>query len=302
MESMVEPKSIAPEHEKNLLCLKDIERIGQAAVQIGIHNFKITGGEPLLRPDVPEMIQRLKKMKEIKQVTLTTNGVLLKKYLPALKTAGVDSINVSLDTLNSLHFQQITGHPVYESVAEAIKESCDMGIQTKINCLPMKKLNEQDFLEVATLAKHLPIDVRFIELMPIGLGAKFHGISNEEVFEQLKNRFGTFQKINRPYGNGPARYYKNQEFSGNIGFISAVTHEFCSECNRVRITSNGFLKLCLQYQVGVDLKGSLDQGVSTKELAEIMRTAILHKPEKHQFQSLKTAENKEDKTMEEIGG
>ncbi|MDO5010019.1 MAG: GTP 3',8-cyclase MoaA, partial [Intestinibacter bartlettii] len=227
-------------HEE-ILTYDEILRICETVSELGIRKIKITGGEPLVRKDIVDLIKDIKNIEKIEQVTLTTNGILLYDMLDDLYTAGIDAINISLDTLNKEKFKKITRRVGLEKVLRSIDKAYKLGIRIKINCLAIRDFNIDELAEIANFAKDREIDVRFIELMPIGFGKKYTEIDNDEILSILESRFGVFETVTEKRGNGPARYYRNENMKGCIGFISAISHEFCESCNRIRLTSNGFL-------------------------------------------------------------
>lgn len=269
-------------HSK-ILSYDEIERLVQIFAKLGIEKVKITGGEPLVRKNVASLIQRLKKVDGIRQVTLTTNGVALAEQMEELAKAGIDGINLSLDTLEAEVFGKITRRLELEKVMQGLKEALKYPkIPLKINCVPLG-MPGQNVADLAKLALDYPVSVRYIEMMPIGLGKKFSCIREEEVLQQLKERFGSFEKCEESLGNGPGHYYTFPGFQGKIGFISAISHKFCESCNRIRLTPQGYLKSCLQYDIGVDLKTLLRSGSSEECLKEAIWETIWNKPAGHQF-------------------
>ena len=253
-----------------ILTYDEILRICEIVSELGIRKIKITGGEPLVRKDIVNLIRDIKNIDKIEQVTLTTNGILLHEMLDDLYDAGIDAINISLDTLNKDNFKKITRRDGLEKVLMSIDKAYDLGIRVKINCLAIRDFNLREIVEIASFAKDREIDVRFIELMPIGFGKKYNQIDNDEILSILESRFGTFEIVTEKRGNGPAKYYRNQNMKGCIGFISAISHEFCESCNRIRLTSSGFLKLCLHYNKGIDLKGPIRNGISDEDLKKLI--------------------------------
>jgi len=237
----------------------------------------------------------------IEQVTLTTNGVLLGEMLDELTDAGLDAVNISLDTLDATQFQNITRRDELLRVIKSIDKALEKKIKVKLNVLPVRELNGGGLAALAMLAKSKPIDVRFIELMPLGCGKRFTPITTTEIKAELEHEFGPLIPFSGARGNGPAEYASLDGFQGKIGFISAVSHEFCAVCNRVRLTSTGFLKLCLDYNTGIDLKAPLRGGTSNTELARLMQQAILNKPVHHNFSGT-AAGDTETKGMSQIGG
>ena len=177
-------------------------------------------------------------------------------------------------------------------------------LKVKINCVPMREMSLETYMQLALLAKDRKIDVRFIEMMPIGLGRDFSGVGRDEIYLMLKERFGDAEECDGQYGNGPAVYVRFPGFQGKIGFISAVTHQFCSDCNRIRLTSEGFLKACLQYEAGVDLRKIIRTGAEDRCIKQEMRRIIYEKPACHHFTNPYAYEEKkfEMKDMSQIGG
>ena len=285
-----------------ILTYDEILRIREIVSELGIRKIKITGGEPLVRKDIVNLIRDIKNIDKIEQVTLTTNGILLHEMLDDLYDAGIDAINISLDTLNKDNFKKITRRDGLEKVLMSIDKAYDLGIRVKINCLAIRDFNLRELVEIASFAKDREIDVRFIELMPIGFGKKYTQIDNDEILSILESRFGTFEIVTEKRGNGPAKYYRNQNMKGCIGFISAISHEFCESCNRIRLTSSGFLKLCLHYNKGIDLKEPIRNGISDEDLKKLIHDTIWNKPISHKFGHASEEQDIELKNMVQIGG
>ncbi len=301
-------KYCMPDEEENtlldsdILTFDEIIKICRSASNLGIHRIKITGGEPLLRADSIDLIKAIKELPLIDNITLTTNGVLLYDKVHGLKNSGINSINISLDTLNREKFNDMTRRNKFDSVIKGIKEAVKIGIKIKINCVPIKNFNLDEIADIARISKEKNIDVRFIEMMPIGIGTSFRGIPNIEVLDILEKQYGAFTQLENYNDNGPALYYKNEQFKGRIGFISAVSKEFCKNCNRIRVTCDGSLKPCLCYSTGIDLKNLIKNGISEQELTNEIKDGILSKPEKHEFNEEKKSDNIEIKRMSQIGG
>lgn len=284
----------------DILTFEEIHKIAEAASSIGIQKIKITGGEPLVRKGITGLVKCLKEISGIDEVTMTSNGILLKDMAKELKDAGLGAINISLDTLNREKFHQITRFDKLNEVLEGIQAVKDLGIKTKINCVPMKDFNEEDIIGIAGFANK-NVDVRFIELMPIGLGRDFRLISAKEVIKKLETVYGKGERSLVKPGNGPAVYYKFPGIKGSIGFISAMTNEFCGDCNRIRLTAEGDLKLCLHHNQGISLKPLLRNQIEIEELKEIMQDAIYRKPNHHCFNE-KGIGDMENRKMVQIGG
>lgn len=296
---------IASVGHENILNFDEITKIVTECAKLGIKKVKITGGEPLVRRELHSLVSRIKNIPGIEQVTLTTNGIFLKEQIDKLAEAGIDAINISLDTLNAAKFKQITGFDALDKVLASI-ELCRNypGIKLKLNVVTLADYNKDEILDFAVLTQKDNIDVRFIEMMPIGLGDGFKGYSQDYIKEILEAKYGILEgPLNVPgsntFGNGPAVYYKIPGFKGKIGFISAISHQFCDSCNRVRLTAEGLLKPCLQYAEGVDLKKAIREG--SEPLSNLIEKGIFDKPKEHNFRS-STIEGREQKLMSKIGG
>ena len=271
---------------REILTYEEITEIAQAAEDCGITRFKITGGEPLVRTGVETLVRSLKELPLTEQVTMTTNGVLLEEKLPSLMEAGLDAVNISLDTTDREKYIQITGRDCLPQVLRAVGASIEAGIRTKINAVLIPGCNEGAFLPLVRMASELPLDIRFIELMPIGEGRGGRGMDNRALIDRLYSMYPGTEPDPAPRGNGPAVYYAVPGFAGRIGFISAIHGKFCVSCNRVRLTSTGFLKQCLCYEDGADLRAIVRSGEETgrrRLLTEAIRSAASNKPESHSF-------------------
>jgi len=278
-------------------------RICRISVSLGIENIKITGGEPLMRADCAELIKKIKKIEGIRNITLTTNGIHLIEHLQALKASGLNGINISLDTLDSDTYKEITGRNGLEKVIEGLEECVKAGIKTKVNCVPIRGKNDKELVELASLAKHFPVDIRFIELMPIGCGKEYTPIPSAEILGKIREKYPNFISIDEKRGFGPAVYYEEGTFQGKVGFITPMSHKFCERCNRIRLTSQGILKYCLCYEEGIDLKDLIRNGTSDEELKVVIRENMQKKPFEHTFAKKERGSlRKERANMSEIGG
>ena len=247
----------------------------------------------------PISLKKIKQIPGIDSVTLTTNGTLALQHLEELKAIGIDGINFSLDTLKPAVFQQITGGRGLENVLVAINKAVSLQIPNiKINCVPVRDFNLSEIPDIAALAENYPIHVRFIEMMPIGLGKDFQMVSESEICHLLKDTYGSLEPIDGIFGNGPAHYYHIPGFKGHIGFISAMSHMFCDGCNRIRLTTDGQLKTCLFYENGIDLKSLIRNNCSDEELRQQVCLALQNKPQHHEISSLPP----ELRGMSQIGG
>lgn len=288
-----------------ILSFDEMTRICRICAKLGITRVKLTGGEPLVRKGLGSLLRSIKEIEGIEQVTLTTNGVLLAEQIEELAAAGLDAVNVSLDTLDRAQYMKLTRRDELEAALRGLEAALQYpDIRVKVNCVALHGENESQWVPLANMAKERPIDVRFIEMMPIGLGKEYPFSSQELVYEALKAAFGEAQFLTGNFGNGPAIYARFPGFTGKTGFISAVSHKFCESCNRVRLTAEGFLKPCLQYSTGVDLRAMLRNEAGEKELEEMIQKVIFEKPHSHQFQMEGSSkqEDLEQKQMSSIGG
>ncbi len=289
-------------HEE-ILTYDEILRLCRCFLKSGINKVKITGGEPLVRKDIASLVGQMKTQVGMKNVTLTTNGLLLGKYLPDLVAAGLDGVNISLDTLNPSKYEKITRKDALNEVLSAIQDALNYQyLKVKINCVPVLDTDKEDIIKIAGLAKNSRLGVRFIEMMPIGLGKNYSYYSEEDIIAILKEAYGPLEPVDTVLGNGPAHYYSVSGFKGKIGFISAISHKFCNECNRVRLTSDGYLKTCLQYEHGTDLKAVLRSNKEDSILEQMIEQTIYEKPVSHNFKGDNPQGTYELDGMSKIGG
>lgn len=284
----------------SMLTYEEIEKICQEAAGLGIKKIKITGGEPLVRLGCAELIGKLKRIAGIEQVTLTTNGVLLGAYLEELLENGLDAVNISLDSLDRERYQRITGRDELSKVLESIEKCVDAGLRVKVNSVLQKECNGEEWEDLIDLAKKYPLDVRFIEMMPIGYGKQFEPIYNESLLKMIKEKYPETQTDERVHGNGPAIYYQIPGFKGSIGFISAIHGKFCGQCNRIRLTAQGRLKPCLCYGDSVDLRMAIRSKDGIDKVHELLKIGIKNKPKQHCFEEIE--EITEQALMIGIGG
>lgn len=291
-------------HE-DILNFSEIMRVVNALARLGIKKMRLTGGEPLVRRGILDLIREIKNTAGITEVALTTNAVLLPKMLPDLEQAKLDALNISLDTLDNKTFQSITRRDLFNEVMAgitAVKNSTIKNI--KLNCVPIYDVNEDDICRLAELTRDNSFKVRFIELMPIGCAYEvgYRGVPMNVVQEKLIKHFGTLLELPPAGGlSGPARYYKINGFKGEIGFIDAIEHKFCASCNRVRLTAEGFLKLCLNANAGLDLRALIRGGINDEDLTERIKQAIYKKPAEHLFFS-RGEETRDRRAMYQVGG
>lgn len=267
----------------DILSYEAMVRLCRVFASLGVSKIKLTGGEPLVRRSLPDLVRQLKEIDGIRSVTLTTNGILLQEQLPRLLDAGLDGVNISLDTLDRARFHAITRRDGLEEVLSGLNAALSADhLNVKLNCVPTEE-NREDWAALAALAKDSHLAVRFIELMPVGLGASLQYRGEDEVRHALEEAFGPLSPAAGPKGNGPCRYFQPEGFTGSVGFISALSHVFCSQCNRVRLTARGFLKTCLQYETGIDLRPLLDRDAGDEALSAAILSAVGDKPAHHRF-------------------
>ena len=386
------PDGVEKLEREDILTYEEFLRLAALFAQCGVDTVRVTGGEPLVRKGVDYLVARLKAIPGIRRVTMTTNGVLLAKQLPALLSAGLDSVNISLDTLSpeqfaritardefenvraGIHaalesglpvklncvpqvgvnegelealaalaqdkplqvrfiemmpigygaampcisgpellarqlsallnagldsvnisldtlrpevFQRITARDGFSHVMEGLRAALDSGIPVKLNCVPQAGVNEGELEDLAALAEAHPLQVRFIEMMPIGYGAAMPCISGPALRERFARRWPEFTPLpaaqSAVLGDGPAVYYTVPGWEGDVGFIAAVHGKFCASCNRVRLTSQGFLRPCLASEAGCDLRELLRSGATDAALSQAIRQTIWAKPREHHF-------------------
>lgn len=265
-----------------ILRYEEILRICRVAVQLGIHKFKITGGEPLVRKGCAEFIGELKQLAGVEQVTLTTNGTLLPQFIDKLQAAKLDSMNISLDTTSSEQYVQLTGGRL-QAVLAGLDVAKAAGLPFKLNCVPLVNMGIAEITKLLDLAQQYDAPLRFIELMPLACNSKLHGIAGATIRNLLLQLGMKVVPDSRIYGNGPASYYRVGGYTMPVGFIEPIHNRFCRECNRVRLTSVGFLKACLYSDAGLNLSELLRSGASDAELEAALRETIYLKPRGHKF-------------------
>lgn len=295
------PEGVQDVGMKNILTFEEIWEIVRTGVSLGITHIRITGGEPLVRKGCVNLIRGIREIPGVETITMTTNGVLLGNYAKQLKEAGVDGVNISLDTLDPEEFYKITGKRELQEVLAGIRAAKTAGLPVKLNAVNRKEL---DPIPLVRYAQEENLPIRFIEMMPVGYGKKYVGRSNEELRETLEAVCGNAECMtNREelsrMGSGPAVYYQFSDLKVPVGFISAIHGKFCDTCNRVRLTAEGYLKLCLCYDEGEDLRRVLHEG-EKENLRTIMEQTIFRKPAAHCFEH--PAEMTETHEMVKIGG
>ena len=281
------PDGVEKLEREAVLTYEEFLRLAALFARCGIDTVRVTGGEPLVRKNVAQLVAGLKETPGIRRVTLTTNAVLLAEQLPALLDAGLDSVNISLDTLRPEVFRQITARDDFAAVQAGLQAALQSGLPVKLNCVPQAGVNEGELEQLAALAKDNALQVRFIEMMPIGYGAAMPCISGPELRARFARRWPELAPLSaaqeHALGDGPAVYYTVPGWQGSIGFIAAVHGKFCASCNRVRLTSQGFLRPCLASETGCDLRALLRSGADDAQLLAAIRETIWAKPREHHF-------------------
>jgi cyclic pyranopterin phosphate synthase len=269
----------------DILSYEEIYTVAKAAAELGINRIRLTGGEPLVRAGIADLISLLAGIETIEDLSLTTNGILLAQYATGLKEAGLQRVNISLDTLKPDRFRQITRCGNLADTLRGIEAARAAELTpVKINVVVMAGVNDDEITDFAAKTVTDGWNVRFIELMPVS--------SNEPVSDKLvsvseiRKRLETMGKL-EPWkvdaGNGPAKYFRLPGASGTVGFISPVTEHFCFQCNRLRLTADGKLRPCLLSEAEIDLKGPLRGGAPVEELKNLISQAIANKPKGHQL-------------------
>lgn len=266
-----------------ILRYEEILRIARIGVELGISKIRVTGGEPLVRKGVYKFLSQLTKVDGLSDIALTTNGALLRDNVEKIKSAGIKRINISLDTLDRRKFAKITGCDGLPQVWEGIKLAHKIGIEPiKINVVALRGINEDELIAFAKLSFSYPFHIRFIEQMPIGkLRLKIRSPLLVHEIKDRINSIGKMYPIDNDAYDGPAERFKIEGAKGEIGFIGALSHHFCSACNRLRLTASGQLRPCLLADHQLDLKGPLRSGCSNEELAGIILMAVENKPSHH---------------------
>jgi GTP 3',8-cyclase len=306
--SYCRPKEgISLQGHEDILRYEEIIRIVSIAVKMGLVKVRITGGEPLVRRGFVDFIAALKKISGLRDISLTTNGILLEEFARKIFDAGIGRINISLDSLNKDKYFRITNGGNLEAVLRGIARAEEVGFSPiKINTVAIKGFNDDEVLEFAGLAVYKPFQVRFIELMPVGQANLDYGedyIPATQLIKKISERYELEQIRNKKNkSDGPAKIFKIKGGRGEIGFINPVSDHFCLTCNRLRLTSDGKLRVCLLKETEIDLKKALRENCSDTELEKLIRDAILLKPKQHDLVCTENSLKKCYRNMSEIGG
>jgi GTP 3',8-cyclase len=282
---MAEDMTFLPRSE--ILSIEELSLLGKTLVELGVTKLRITGGEPLIRGGIISLMQNLGQLTQLQELCLTTNGTHLQQYAKELKDAGVSRINISLDSLDANRFRELTRFGDIQQVLAGIKAAQLAGFKRiKLNCVALKNFNADEAPDLVNFALNEGLDISFIEEMPLGrIGS--HGraaefISSASLREKIASRFSLYSTNH--HSGGPARYWQVAGYDSRIGFISPHSENFCSSCNRIRITATGKLILCLGQDKSADLRAAMREP-SNPELClrDALLNNIIHKPEKHDF-------------------
>ncbi|XP_067420881.1 molybdenum cofactor biosynthesis protein 1 isoform X2 [Emydura macquarii macquarii] len=269
--------------KSELLTTQEIITLARLFVKEGVDKIRLTGGEPLIRPDVVDIVAQLYKLEGLQTIAITTNGINLARLLPRLKEAGLDAINISLDTLVPAKFEFIVRRKGFHKVMEGIRKAIELGYNpVKVNCVVMRGLNEDELLDFVALTKNQPLDVRFIEYMPFD-GNKWNFkkmVSYKEMLDTVRQRWPDLEKLSCEVSS-TAKAYKVPDFQGQISFITSMSEHFCGSCNRLRITADGNLKVCLFGNSEVSLRDHLRSNASEDDLVQIIGAAVGRKKKQH---------------------
>lgn len=284
----------------DILTYEEILRLTGLLTRLGVRHLRVTGGEPMARRGCLDLVRRLHGLRGVETIAMTTNALLLRGRVAEARAAGLDALNISLDTLDPATYAAMTRGGRVEDVLSVIDDAVSLGMRVKVNAVPVRGMNDHQLAALAALARDREIHVRFIELMPVGCGAGLSPVPSDEVLKRMEAAFGPLAPDTARHGFGPARYVRPEGFAGSIGVISPMSHEFCDTCNRVRLTADGYLKLCLNHQAGLDVRALLREGADDAALLEALRAAIARKPSRHGF--LEEIGDREERRMNEIGG
>jgi GTP 3',8-cyclase len=289
--------------KSEILSFEEIVRVVEAGAPLGLRSIRLTGGEPLVRRDLPDLVRMLAAVDGIEDIALSTNGLLLAERLNALVEAGLRRVNVSLDTLREDRFAAIARRPGLGRVLEGIEAASAAGLAPiKLNCVVMRGRNDDELADFAALTRDRPLYVRFIEIMPVEENLELQResyVSSDEMLARL-GALDELVPVHGPAGNGPARYFAFPGARGAVGVISPLSHDYCERCNRVRLTADGRLRLCLFGDYEIDLRTPLRAGASQEDLAALFRGGMLIKPERHHLRLGEQASRM--RAFSEIGG
>ncbi|MBI5022363.1 MAG: GTP 3',8-cyclase MoaA [Ignavibacteriales bacterium] len=298
----IPPQGIRLKERSEILTFDEVERLTRIFALMGVKKIRLTGGEPLVRKDLPRLIHRLSAIPGIQIIGMTTNGVLLKSFARELKQAGLTNLNVSLDSLRPSRFEMISGRQHFDDVIDGIYASLETGFQPlKLNMVVMGGINDDELLDFIEFVRGKPINVRFIEYMPFKFNqwnrAKF--VSFQQMMETIDKKF-ELQPVESQSENSVTKDFWIDGFVGTVSFITSMSDHFCGTCNRIRLTADGSIKSCLFHQAEINLHSALRSNRSDESIEKIIRSAVLQKQFEHPVsEELVKIENR---SMIQIGG
>jgi len=289
---------------KELLTFKEIYRIIRVLSELGVDKVRLTGGEPFVRKDFINLLESLSFNKKLKQISITTNGALISKYIPKLEELGIHSVNLSLDTLKKDRFKEITRRDLFDQTMETFYQLVNSSIKLKLNVVVQSGVNTDEIIDFVRLSKEHPIAVRFIEEMPFngqGQRAMQETWDYTRIFNEIKNNFSDFEKL-PDEKNGTSKNFKLDHSLGSFGIIPAFTRTICSDCNRIRLTATGLFKNCLFDDGVFNLRDFIRSGASDDDIKKIFQDTILKKPENGFVAEKNRKSEKVSESMSTIGG
>jgi cyclic pyranopterin phosphate synthase len=307
------PQGVVKRSHGEILRYEEIETVVRAAAELGITKVRLTGGEPLLRPGIVDLVRMLARLEGIDDLAMTTNAILLNDYAKSLAQAGLQRVNISLDTLRPERFERITRCGRLEDVLAGMKAARQAGLEPiKINTVVIRGMNDEEVIDFAQQTLEPGWHVRFIELMPIGISLmpigtgmtaennwKDRVVTAREIQEQIEATLGALEPAKVLPGGGPARYYRLPGAKGTLGFITPISEHFCHQCNRLRLTADGHLRPCLLADTEIDLRTPLRAGADVTRIKTLVLQAIERKPMQHHLDECQVPAGR---AMSEIGG
>ncbi|MEE9618342.1 MAG: GTP 3',8-cyclase MoaA [Anaerolineae bacterium] len=300
------PDGVSWRPHEMILRYEEIETVVRAAAELGIGKVRLTGGEPLVRMGIVDLVRNLARIPGVDDLAMTTNGILLSRCAAGLAEAGLQRVNVSLDTLRPARFQRITRLGRLEDVLTGMEAAWRAGLEpVKINTVVIRGMNDDEVVDLARKTMEVGWNVRFIELMPVGNGVLASGewrervVTAEEIRQKIEAALGELEPAKVIAGGGPARYYRLPGAKGTLGFITPISEHFCYRCNRLRLTADGQLRPCLLSDEEINLRTPLRQGANVAQIKALLLQGIESKPMQHYLDEWRMPENR---VMSEIGG
>jgi cyclic pyranopterin phosphate synthase len=300
------PDGVVPSEHKDILTYEEIVRIVKIGAGLGVRKVRLTGGEPLTRKNIAFLVSSIKKIPGVEDLSLTTNGILLEKYCTEIAAAGLNRVNISIDSFDPGRYGEITRGGDLDVVLRGLSTAEKAGLRPiKINMVPIRGVNDDEILDFARLTLDSEYHVRFIEFMPSGHN-DYWSPDKYITTDELRKKIETIAPLSpvRMRKDGPSRYFRLKGAKGVIGFISALTHHFCGDCNRLRLTSDGKLRPCLFSETEIDLRAAMRSGEPDSEIERLIRLSIEIKPEGHNMALIGPAalDPNRRRPMSKIGG